>query len=136
VADYRWLVERERIARERRRDQVREQLEFERDRETALRDQLADVVTEQLGPGLDEAAFQGMTPEDVEVLRRVLGSLPEDPDEEPDDLGSADWLEAEEEDPAAVAEAEIARLHTELEDSRRRQQAYERYLEALGAGDS
>ena len=69
-----------------------------------------------------------MAPDDADVVRGTLQpGEPEGPEEE--------WLPIEEEslepDPAE-SEAEIARLEEEIASSRRRQQAFERYIEALG----
>ena len=116
------------MARGRRREQALEHLEFEREREAALRDQLVEVVTEQLAPELDRAAFAQMTPEEIEVVRgalvgaEALGLDEEDP---------ADWLADDEPDEAPDFEGEIERLEAEMAESRRRQHAYERYLEVL-----
>ena len=119
-------VDREAIARAERRRQALEALEFERARASALRERLESVVVELEGPALDEAAFAQMTPADVEVVRPALQSVDaEPPDPEP---------EAENDREAAIAwlEEEIARLDEELASSSRRQQAFERYLDALG----
>ncbi len=140
-ADYRSSVEREEIARGRRRDQAREQLEFERERESALLDQLADVITEELGSQVDEAAFAQMDPSDAAVVRETLGGPTEVSEENSayDDEYYNDWGDEDgEEEPEAEedAEPEIARLEAELAECRRRRRAYERYLEALGGGSS
>ena len=119
-------VDRETIARAERRRQALEALEFERARATALRERLEAVVVELEGPALDEAAFAQMTPADVEVVRPALQSVDAEPtDSEP---------EAENGREATIAwlEEEIARLDEELASSSRRQQAFERYLDALG----
>jgi hypothetical protein len=117
------------MARGRRREQALEHLEFEREREAALRDQLVEVVTEQLAPELDRAAFAQMTPEEVEVVREALVGPAELGLDEDD---PADWLQDDEPEEGPDFEGEISRLEAELAESRRRQQAYERYLEALG----
>ena len=52
--------------------QALEALEFERDREAALRGQLEETVTELEGPNIDEETFAGMDPEDVEIVRQTL----------------------------------------------------------------
>jgi hypothetical protein len=119
-------VEREAIARAERRRQALEALEFERARAAALRERLESIVVELEGPALDEAAFAQMTPADVEVVRPALQSVdaePPDPDPE---------AENERETTIAWLEEEIARLDEELASSSRRQQAFERYLDALG----
>jgi hypothetical protein len=127
-ARYRWLVDRQAIARARRREQALEQLAFEREREEALREQLHEIVTEQLGAQVDEEAFAAMSAEDVEVVRAALGqdeaeSIEEDRDESP--------LWADEDGEEEDVESELARLESELQECGRRQRALERYVEAL-----
>jgi hypothetical protein len=138
AAHYRWLVDRDVIARGQRRRQAEEALEFERDRMAMLEGQIEDFVTELIGTRIDDEAFATMPPEDVETVRAILDPRPE---YELDD----EWPEAEGEemvedepvddadDPEAEVEAEIARLEAEIAVSRQRQQALERYIEALGA---
>jgi hypothetical protein len=133
-ADYRSPVEHEEIARGRRRDQVREHLEFERAREAALLDQLAEVITEEVGPEVDEAAFAQMAPEDVAVVREALVGPLDSPEEDLVDGGYGGWADDDADDEAedeAGAETEIARLEGELSECRRRKRAHEHYLEAL-----
>ena len=130
--DYRFLVmERLAAVRAERRRQATEELEAERGRADALREEIARLVVELEGPQLDEEIFARMEPEDVEVVR---SALQDGADIEADE---GEWLDSEEpwRDEGAVrseAEAEIARLQTEIEESDRRQQAFERYLAALG----
>ena len=121
-------MDREAIARDRRRRQAVEQLDFEREREAALRDQLEEVIAEQLGASIDAAAFAQMAQEEVAVLREALSGADDDAEPFEDE-----WLEVEEddEDPAEAAEAEITRLQAELEESGRRQGALAAYLAAL-----
>lgn len=121
-------MDRAAIARAQRRRQALEALEFERDRVNMLREQVEAIVTEMEGQRIDEAAFARMAPEDVDVVRAAFqpGGL-EGPEEE--------WLEIDEQSPEADREqheAEIARLEEEIASSRRRQEAFERYIEALG----
>jgi hypothetical protein len=134
-------VELREIARAQRRRQVLEALESERDREAALRGQLEETATELEGPAVDEETFAGMAPEDVEIVRQAL--LEADHVLE-DGLGGEsdeDWLsefmggESPEVDREERLE-EVARLEGELEDSKRRQQALERYVEALAAHEA
>ena len=105
-----------------------------------LEAQIEEFVTELIGTRIDDEAFAAMPPEDVETVRAVLDPRPEyELDEE--------WFAEEDEDevvqvedepvdephdPEAEVEAEIARLESEIAVSRQRQQALERYLEALG----
>jgi len=126
-------LDRRAIARAQRREQVLAALEFERARSDALREQLESIVAELDGPALDAEVFARLDPADVEVVRPVVQS----PEPEPVDAG--EWLSfdepgAEELDVAALREEEIERLAGEIASSRGRQEAFERYLEALGEG--
>lgn len=118
------------IVRARRRQHALDQLEFERDRETALLEQSDDVLTELEGPRIDAAAFELMEAGDVTLVREAL-----DPGHSAQD---EDWLELEGESPAELAklrlgelEAERLRLGQLIDESRASQQALERYIEAL-----
>jgi hypothetical protein len=128
-------VDPEAIAREQRRRLAREALEFEVGREAALGDQLQETIAEVEGPVIDERVFAQMTPEDVELVRAALGDDSADEFVAEGDEGD-EWF-IEEGDAAEVAaedrESEIARLEAEIRNSRRRQAALERYLEALEA---
>jgi hypothetical protein len=123
-------VNRREIARAHRRLQAEEALEFERGREAALRDRLAAVVTEEEGRLVDEEAFARMAPEDAALVREGIGD-PIGDEEEPESFERDDFLA----DPDDVDwhEEEIARLQEEIASAQRRQQALERYLEALNA---
>jgi hypothetical protein len=117
-------VDREAIARRRRRRQVEEALDDERAREAALGEQLEEVVAQDASPRIDELAFARMEPDDVAVVREALGELlPFEGDEE---LGEAEAAELE------TVDEDVARLQDEIADSQRRQRALARYLEALG----
>lgn len=118
------------IVRARRRQQALEALEFERDREAALLEQIDEVLTELDGPRIDAAAFARMEAEDVERVREALDPSSGVPEE--------DWLELEEESPAESArlrreeqEAERLRLHELAAECRRCQKALEGYIQAL-----
>ena len=135
---YRWRVDRLAIARAERRRQATDELEFERDRATALQEQLERIVLELEGPAVDEEVFAKMAPEDVDLIRAAIqgGSEMEleDIDDEllDGDEGGHDteqWAAEQRE----AQEAEIVRLQAEIASSERRQQALGRYLEALGA---
>jgi hypothetical protein len=127
-------VDRRAIAREQRRRQAAEALEFERERGRALQEQLESVVADLDGAELDQAVFASMAPEDVAVVREAIyGPEPDEPPE-PDEW-AGDWHPQDEEEPAddpAEQEAEIDRLREEIASSVERQRAFERYLEALG----
>jgi hypothetical protein len=124
-------VDRDAIARSQRRRQIEEALADEQRRELALTERLEEVVTEREGARVDAEAFTRMEPEHVALVREVLEApvLFEDADDPLDvdidtDTGAED---------AAEAEAEIVRLQSELAESRRRQLAYQRYVDALDA---
>jgi hypothetical protein len=128
AGDYRAGVDREAIARSRRRRQVEEALDDERGREAALAERLEEVVAEEEGPRIDERVFARMDPGDAELVRDVLAEPPLF-DEDEDDPGFF-AVEGEELEHAGVDD-EIARLQDEVADSQRKQLAYRRYLEAL-----
>ena len=117
------------IARDQRRRQALEALEFEREREVALRGALEQTAADLEGADIDEAAFAQMTAEEAEMVRNAIGEVGDF--ELTDDFGE-EWIsfESDEERRAEHAE-EIVRLQGELADSRRRQGALERYLELL-----
>lgn len=133
-------VDRTATARAERRRQVTEALEDERGREAALRQQIDAIVLDLEGPGIDEAAFATMAPEDVEIVK---GSFAGGAAMELEGL-EAEWIEfiggeggtegwRDHEAERQELEAEIARIEQEIAVSARRQEAFERYLEALGA---
>ena len=125
-------MDAEAIARAQRRRLAQEALEFERDREAVLREQLEAVVADVEGPRIDEEAFSRMAPEDADLVRAILASglEGEDPDLDPEDewydIGETDEPEAE------PFEDEVRRLEQEIADSRRLQQALTSYLDAVG----
>lgn len=124
-------MEPETITREQRRRLAREALEFEVGREAALGDQLHETIAEVEGPAIDERVFARMASEDVELVRAALG----DDSADEFDAERDEWF-VEEEDEAEIVEdreSEIGRLEGEIRDSRRRQAALQRYLEALEA---
>ena len=129
-------MDRDAIARAQRSREAGEALEFERERVGELKQQIEAIVAELAGPGVEQAAFATMTPEDVEAVRAVLhpdmGLGPEEDWLAFEGEQTDTWDEAEE-DTGGDAEEEIARLQVEIAASRKRQEALERYLEALGA---
>jgi hypothetical protein len=133
---YRGPVDRLAIARAERRRQATDELEFERDRATALQEELERTVLELEGPALDEEVFAKMDPDDVELIRAAIqGGSEIEPDQ---GLDGDDWdVSTDAEQWAAEQreeqEAEILRLQAEIAASERRQQALARYLEALGS---
>lgn len=114
------------MTRNQRRRQVEEALDDERGRESALAERLEEVVAEAEGPRIDEQVFQRLEGEDAALVREAL-QLEHGVDVQDNDAGD------EATDEAGWTEEEIARLQEELADSRRRQLALERYLDALGA---
>lgn len=127
-------MDRKSIARAERRRQALEALEFERARAAALRERLEAIVVELDGPAVDAAIFAELGPEDVEIVRPAFQG-----DEEAEPVEALDF-DVELEDPKAeqVAwlEEEIVRLEQEIAASGSRQQAFERYLDALGRGQT
>ena len=118
------------MARRQRRRQIEEALDDERGREAVLAGQLEEVVAETDGPGVDAQVFERLDPDDVAVVRELL------------EIPAADEYDPEEGDEAFVFEIggdengsdeEIARLQDEIAGSRRRQEALQRYLDALDA---
>jgi hypothetical protein len=124
-------VDRQAIARARRAKQVREQLADERDREAALQEQLEDLIGEADGPALDEQLFAQMDAEEAKLVRDGLFGMAEEAAPEESFWSEEDGDGPVEEDRDELEE-EIARLEREVATCRRRQQAYERYLELLG----
>ena len=122
----------EAIARAQRRRLAQEALEFERDREAVLREQLEAVIADVEGPRIDQEAFARMAPEDADLVRAIVASglEGEDPDLDPEDewydIGETDEPEAE------SFEDEVRRLDEEIAESRRLQQALTSYLDAVG----
>jgi hypothetical protein len=130
-------VDRDAIARERRRREAVEALEFEREREAALREQVEETILEEERQRVDREALAQLEPAEAALVREILGT---DVDEDGDDEALEEWdemfadFEQDEEDVAddTGAEDEIGRLNAEIEDSRSRQQALERFVDALG----
>lgn len=128
------LVYHDAMARNQRRRLVGDAVELEQAKEAALLEQLEETVAELEGSRIDEEALGRMTPEDADVVRRVLagespGQETSQEEEEPYD----DWLEPDA-DPEAEArelQAEIGRLEEEIARSRRVRESLERYLSAL-----
>lgn len=124
-------MDRHAIARAERRRQAVDELEAERDREQALREEITRLVVELEGPRLDEEIFARLAPGDVELVRPAIQGGPAIEDTE------SEWLDPDEawrdeEAERAELEAEIIRLEQEIAASKHRQQAFERYLAALG----
>jgi hypothetical protein len=129
-------LDRDAIARVRRRAQAAEALDFERDRERLLVEQIELLVLETEGARIDAEVFARLDPADVAVVREVLdGIAAEDEEEDPgafvDDDGYIDLTTTD--DAGDGVEEEITRLGEEIERSRATQATLERYLAALDA---
>jgi hypothetical protein len=105
---------REQIARARRRQEALDSLDFEREREAALRGRLEPIVRDAEAWRVDEVALGAMAEEDRDTLREIGFAQPRPPD---DSLGRL--------------EAQIEQLEAQIADSRRRQRAFEAYARAL-----
>jgi hypothetical protein len=126
-------VDRDAIARQVRRQQVQDALEFERDREKAISDQIAVAIGDVEGPKVDAAVFARMSPEDVELVRAELNPLPYAAEDGPEE-GADFFVDLDDVESGGDPHAEeLARLNEELALSRRRKQAFEAYLAALDA---
>jgi hypothetical protein len=128
-------VDRDAIARAGRRAQAEEALAFEREREAALRQQLAELVLEEDGARVDASAFAALDEADVTLVRAALGLLDGDEPDEEEDLFAQDvYVDlADEPDGADDDEDESSRLHREIDGSLGVQAALERFIAALGA---
>ena len=117
-----------RIARAERRRQALDELEFERDRTALLHEEIARLVLELDGPRLDEEVFARLAPADVELVQGAFQGGPAADD------GEEELFELDSDEPGVdreELEAEISRLQAEIAASKRRQEAFERYLDAL-----
>jgi hypothetical protein len=126
-------VDRDAVARAVRRAQAEEALADEREREAALRQQVAEVVLEQDGGRVDAEAFDGLDADEARRVRAALGLLDDDPDEADDDPFADELYVELEEDPDEPEEDELARLEDEIAESQRIQHALESFIAALDA---
>ena len=127
-------MDRDALARAARRAQAVEALEFERERETELRRQVAEVVLEQEGDRLDAAALADLDDEDVRRVRAALGHVDPEEVEEEDPFADDVFVELDfDDEPDEEPEDETARLEREIEESLRIQSALERFIAALDA---
>ena len=126
-------MDRDAVARAGRRAQAEDALLFERDREAALRQQLAEIVLEEEGARVDAAAFAALDEDEVRRVRAALGQVDED-DVEEDPFADDLYVAFEDEpDEQENDEDEAARLQSEIEESLRTQAALERFIAALDA---
>lgn len=131
-------MDRDAIARERRRREALDAIEFEREREAVLRDQIEEIVLEGERERIDGEALARLDPADAAVVREILGDdgdaviEPDDADEwESDFVDLDDELDVEDEDDGDAMADEIGRLQGEIAESQRRQQALARFVSAL-----
>ena len=126
-------MDRDALARAARRAQAVEALEFERERETELRRQIAEVVLEQEGERLNAAALAGLDEEDVRRVRAALGDVEPEELEDEDPFTDDVFVELDFDDEPDDEEPldEVARLEREIEESGRIQSALERFVAAL-----
>ena len=114
-----------------------EALTFEREREQALRWQLAEIALAVEVAAIDAAAYAQLEPAEVALVQSLLGGIADDgpPDEEEDWFGAVSLDAADDvaSDPAAELEAELARLMGEIDESQLRQQVLARFIAALAA---
>ncbi len=101
--------------RARRRREALDMLAFERQREEALLPQLENALRDARAWRVDASVIAGMEAADVDELR-AAGFL----------------LQAPAGDASARLEQRVTKLRADLEESRRRQAAYERFAAALG----
>ena len=126
-------MDRDAIARAGRRAEVREALAFEREREDALRAQIAELILEEEGPRIDREAFVHLTPDEIATVRDALGQFDASADLDDDPFADPEtfFVQLDEEQVDDDAEDELGRLEAAIAECRTRQDALERYLEAL-----
>ena len=107
-------MNRDEVARARRRQEALDSLDFEREREAAFRSRLEPSVRDADAWRVDEAALARIPDEDRETLREIGFTQPRPP-----------------EDALARLEAQINQLEAQIADSQRRQRAFEAYARAL-----
>ncbi len=127
-------MDRDALARAGRRAQAEEALVFEREREAALRQQMAELVLEEEGARVDAAAFAELAEDEITRVRAALGQVDEDDVEEEDPFAEDLYVVFEDEpDEQEDDEDETARLLGQIEESLRTQAALERFIAALDA---
>lgn len=126
-------MDRDAIARAGRRAQAEEALAYEREREAALREQIAALVLEDEAPRLDAEAFASLDDADVQLVRTALGELADELEAETDeeDPFAQELYVTFEDDVDEPEEDEVARLEGEIEESLRVQHALQRFIAAL-----
>ena len=109
------FVNRQEIARQRRRQSIEATLEIEVERETLLRERFSDLIGDADAWKIDAEVLPGIPADEVALLDRML-LVESEPDE--------DAKERYEED--------IRELREDIEECERRQRALRRFLHALG----
>ncbi len=101
-----------------------------------LRDQVEEIVLEEERQRVDREALAHLEPADADLVREILGGEDEEDDasDEWDDV-LADVEEDVDDMADDDAESEVERLLREIEESRVRQRALERFVAALGRSD-
>ena len=84
------------------------------------------------GPRIDAEAFASMSAEDVAIVQAELNPLPYEAEDGPDFFERDDLMDLGDPDPLDPNAEELARLNQELDNCRRRQEAFKAYLAALG----
>jgi hypothetical protein len=127
-------VDRDAVARAGRRAQAEEALVFEREREAALRRQVAELVLEEEGARVDAAAFATLDEDEVRLVRAALGQVDEDELDEEDPFADDVYVVFDDEPAEQEGDTdETSRLQGEIEESLRTQAALERFIAALDA---
>jgi hypothetical protein len=119
------LVDRDAIARARRRRDFQEALEEEREREAALREQIELVVGDEEGARIDRELLELLEPADAALLTDLFSTSTSTSTDDGDEV---DW-----EEDAGDPGDEVARLSEEIEHSQARQRALERAAQLLGS---
>ncbi len=122
-------MDRDAVARAGRRAQAEEALADEREREAALRREVAEVVLEREGPRIDAEAFAGLDTDVVRRVRAALGQLDDEPEDE--DPFADDLYVVLEDDPDEPEEDELGRLESEIAESQQVQGALESFIAVL-----
>ena len=94
------------------------------------KEQIELVIAEAEGKRVDEAVFARMSPEDAAIVNAELNPPGYDAEDDENEFFERDDV-INFEDPIDEQAEELARLNGEVEDCRRRQRAFQAYLDAL-----
>lgn len=126
------MLDRDAIARARRRRELEEALADEVERERILREQVEAVVLEAETPRIDAALRAALDPRDVELIGNLLAGEDED---DGDDAWTMEWVisldSAEDEHDESGVDDELARLHSEIARASARREALARAIALL-----